>query len=34
VHTARQHFLFAHQHRASLARIAAGTDETFPPFII
>jgi hypothetical protein len=34
VHTARQHFLFAHQHRASLARIAAGTDETFPPFVI
>ena len=34
VHTARQHFLFAHQHRASLARIAAGTDETFPPFIV
>lgn len=34
VHTARQHFLFAHQHRASLARIAAGTDEIFPPFVI
>ena len=34
VHTARQHYLFAHQHRATLARIAAGTEETFPPFVI
>ena len=34
VHTARQHILFAHQHRALLCRIAAGTDEKASPFIV
>lgn len=34
VETARQHVLFSHQHRPALTRIAAGIDETAPPFVI
>jgi hypothetical protein len=34
VHAARQHILFAHQHRALFCRIAAGIDEKAPPFVI
>jgi hypothetical protein len=34
VHAARQHVMFAHQHRPALARISAGFDEMAPPFVI
>jgi alkylation response protein AidB-like acyl-CoA dehydrogenase len=30
---ARQHLLFAHQHRPDLLLIAAGEDRTYPPFV-
>ena len=34
LHTARQHILFAHQHRARFCRIAAGIDDKVPPFVM
>lgn len=34
VHTSRQHVMFSHQHRPGIMRIAAGLDETLPPFVI
>ena len=33
VHAARQHIMFAHQHRPGLVRISAGIDEVAPPFV-
>jgi alkylation response protein AidB-like acyl-CoA dehydrogenase len=33
VHTARQHLLFSPKHRPELAKIVAGTDTTYPPFV-
>lgn len=34
VETARQHVLFSHQHRPALMRIAAGSSELAPPFVL
>jgi len=34
VHTARQHISFGHHYRATLGRIAAGSDEQLPPFVV
>jgi indole-3-acetate monooxygenase len=33
VHTARQHLLFSPKHRPELAKIVAGMDTTYPPFV-
>jgi alkylation response protein AidB-like acyl-CoA dehydrogenase len=34
VETARQHMMFSHGLRPNLARILAGTDEAYPPFVV
>ena len=34
VETIRQHMMFGHALRPHLARIMAGTDEAYPPFVI
>jgi alkylation response protein AidB-like acyl-CoA dehydrogenase len=34
VETARQHMMFGHGLRPNLARILAGTDEAYPPFVV
>jgi alkylation response protein AidB-like acyl-CoA dehydrogenase len=33
VETSRQHLLFAHKHRVELAKVLAGLDATYPPFV-
>jgi hypothetical protein len=34
VHAARQHYQFANDHRPHLAKVLAGLDASYPPYIV